>query len=89
MEGAATGVLDIYMPNSKPQTFMWNGNAEDQALARSAFERTLATGHYLAHVTESPGKARQVSSWSEVEKTEKEQGAVSVQLTPQIAGGAS
>lgn len=74
-------------PLREKETFEWNGDVKDRAKAREAFEAATASGAFLAIVQEGPGKAKQVRTFEEIEKIEKEQGTVTVQVSPALVGG--
>lgn len=90
VSGEATGVLEILpgdTDTSGIKRFEWNGDADDRAAARTAFEEVVAYGGVLATVVDAPGHATQVRTFDEVEEIERERGTVAVQVSRQIVGG--
>lgn len=85
----ATGVLVIAGSPGREaeQRFEWNGNPEDRAVARAAFDRMLAEGGIFASVVDSPGRSTQVRSFDEVEAIERERGTVTAKVSRQVVGG--
>lgn len=84
--GSPTGVLKVITP-AGTETFEWNGIPEERQVARSEFERRMASGAYMASVVDSPGKSTQVRTFDEVEKVEKERGLVEARISPALVGG--
>lgn len=84
--GPATGTLDI-VRGAERRTYAWNGNVEDRAVARQAFEDAIAAPGTLAVAFTSPGKGKQVRSFQDVEEIERETGVVSAQVTTGLKGG--
>lgn len=82
---STTGTLDV-VAGGTTKTYSWNGNVKDRAVAKAAFTEAVLAGG-LAIVQDSPGKARQVRSFREVEQAEQERGEVSVQVSPALVGG--
>lgn len=81
----ATGVIDVRVtPHLR---YEWNGNPHDRNVAREAFQQMMTSGYFFATVTESPGKARQVRTFAEVEEIERERGTVTVEVTTALNGG--
>ncbi len=86
MDSGMTGTLDVVTPKGV-ETHQWNGNVENRATARKAFEAMMESGGFLAVVHDSPGRSHQVRSWDEIERVEKERGVVSAQVSTAIVGG--
>lgn len=84
--GEPTGVLTIKKGDVK-ETYSWNGDVQDRAAARNAFDAMMAQGGVLAVAFTSPGKGKKVSSFSEIEEIERETGVVSAQITTGLVGG--
>jgi len=84
--GEATGVLTIKRGDVKEE-FSWNGDVQDRAAARAAFDSAMATPGMLGIAFKSPGKGERVSSFDEIEKIERETGVVSAQVTTGLVGG--
>lgn len=82
----ATGILDVVTPR-ETKTFAWNGNVDDREAARAAFDEMMSKGGCLAIVHDTPGRAHQVSSFTEIEDIERERGVVSAQISPALVGG--
>jgi len=81
-----TGVLEVLAPEGI-ESFEWNGNPEDRARAREAFETRMRSGMYLATVGTTPGRSEQISSFAEAEQVEQEKGTVTVTISPALVGG--
>ena len=84
--GEATGTLDVVRAGAK-ETYSWNGDLNDRAAAKAAFESLMSTGSWLATVADGPRTSHQVRSFDEVEQVEKERGVVSVQISHALVGG--
>lgn len=83
---APTGTLEIARGGTR-ETFSWNGDVEDRAAAKAAFDAALAGGGVMAVVHDAPGKSHQVRDFTEVEKVERETGVVSAEITTALVGG--
>lgn len=83
----ATGLLTIKESDGTTKEFSWNGDVTDRAAAKAAFDAAMSEGGKLAVAFDSPGKSRQVRSFTEVEQIEKERGVVSAQITTGLVGG--
>lgn len=84
--GPATGTLDI-VRGAEKKTYAWNGNVEDRAVARQAFDEAIGVPGSLGIAFTSPGKGKQVRSFQDVEEIERETGVVSAQVTTGLKGG--
>lgn len=83
-----TGVLELLATDTRSgERFEWNGNPDDRAVARGAFDRIVAEGGYLATVVDTPSSGTHVRTFDEVEQVERERGTVTVQVSRQIVGG--
>lgn len=83
-----TGTLTVISPTGT-QVYEWNGVQADRDAAAAIFKDRMNTGNYLASAAASKtARVReQVTSFSEVEQIEKEQGYVEVQISPALVGG--
>lgn len=81
-----TGVLEIDRAG-KTTRYTWNGDAEDRAAARKAFEDATAMGAFLGVVLDAPGKGHQVRTFDEVEEVEREKGVVTARISSPLVGG--
>lgn len=81
-----TGILDVMDVHGVPLRFAWNGNPDDRAEARRAFEAAVATGS-LASVWTGPRESVQVHSFEQVEEMERDLGTVEVTVRPRVVGG--
>lgn len=83
---SATGTLKVIHPDGTT-TLTWNGVVEDRERARARFNELTESGCYMAMVFETGSKARQVTTFEEIEQVEKERGFVEAKLQPAIVGG--
>lgn len=85
--GAATGTIEIHQGSGSREVYAWNGNPEDRAQARAAFEAAMKRGSVFAAAVVSPGRATQVRTFEQIEDIERTQGQVTVQVNPALRGG--
>lgn len=85
--GKPTGVLIVEAPGQDTERLEWNGIPAERDKARQRFNELMKSRQYFAYVQTSPGRAQQVTTFSDVEKMEKELGIATVTVQPSLQGG--